>query len=202
MKLEGIPANVVMGARGAGKTSFILRLLAGKPPEERWAILVNDFGRATIASVALPSHELAVRDVAGCICCTAQVTLRTALVALIRESQPRRLLVEASAAAEPESLLSVLRERGIAASIELGPTLTVIARHQLSDPRYALSEAYRKQLNMADVVLTRAAVNEWELGAARAELAAHGFAAKRVERADTFGIDALNSTPPGAGGRA
>ena len=201
MKLQGIRANVVMGATGAGKTSFILQLLAGKPPGERWAVLVNDVGRSTIGNVTVGSRELVVRDVAGCICCTAQVALRTALVALMRETRPQRLLVEASAAAEPEAVLSVLRERGIATAITLGPTVTIFARHHLADPRYARSTAYGKQLLSGDFVLTRAA-GEAQLAAARTELVGHGFAIKRVESADTFRIERLNASPGAADGRA
>lgn len=190
MKLEGIPTNIVMGATGAGKTSFILRLLAARPPAERWAILANDFGRAALADFAPGSPDLVIREVAGCICCTAQIALRTAVVALIRETRPHRLLVEASAAAAPESVLSVLREPGIASAIKLGPAFTILARHQLADPRYRLNAAYDKQLRAADVVLTHAA-SAAELAAARAELEAHGFAANRAGRLDTFDVHAL-----------
>jgi G3E family GTPase len=111
---------------------------------------------------------------------------------LLRDTRPDRLLIEASAAALPSSVLSVLEETGIAGAIKLGRAFTVLARHQLSDPRYLASEAYRMQLNAADLVLTSAA-SDAELAAARAELIAHGFAAKRVERADTRLNDALNA---------
>ena len=43
-----IPCNIVTGGLGSGKTTVISRLLASKHQsrykDERWAILVNEFG--------------------------------------------------------------------------------------------------------------------------------------------------------------
>ena len=42
--LEQIPTHVIAGPLGAGKTSLLRQLLAQKPGEERWALLINEFG--------------------------------------------------------------------------------------------------------------------------------------------------------------
>ena len=36
--------NIITGALGVGKTTAIQQLLRSKPPGERWAVLVNEFG--------------------------------------------------------------------------------------------------------------------------------------------------------------
>jgi G3E family GTPase len=41
---DRIPVNIITGFLGSGKTSAVLNLLKQKPPEEHWAILVNEFG--------------------------------------------------------------------------------------------------------------------------------------------------------------
>ena len=71
MKLP-IPVNVVTGALGVGKTTAISQLLRLKPPEEKWAVLVNEFGALGIDGALLESAgaaatgELLVRtDPAG-----------------------------------------------------------------------------------------------------------------------------------------
>ncbi|MGK0500028.1 MAG: G3E family GTPase, partial [Oceanicoccus sp.] len=43
-KLIAIPTNIITGFLGVGKTSTILHLLKSKPSDERWAVLVNEFG--------------------------------------------------------------------------------------------------------------------------------------------------------------
>src|SRR5690349_5061130 len=98
-----VPILLVTGATGAGKTTYLSRLLAARPSGERWAVLVNDFGTAKLE----PQPDVLVREVAGCICCSAQVSLRTAVIALLRE-RPARLLIEASAAAHPDAIVAVL----------------------------------------------------------------------------------------------
>ena len=47
-KLSQIPTNVITGFLGAGKSTAILNLIQKKPSEERWAILVNEFGEVGI----------------------------------------------------------------------------------------------------------------------------------------------------------
>ncbi|HYH42342.1 MAG TPA: GTP-binding protein [Burkholderiales bacterium] len=161
MTSKAIPTHLVTGATGAGKTMFVARLLAQKPRGERWAVLVNDFGLKTLRDApGVSEGEVMVREVAGCICCSAQVAVRTALIALIRAARPHRLLIEASAAAEPDALLSVLREPGIAPAVALRPTLAIASASQLANAHYLANALYRKQLRAADGVVISAATEE------------------------------------------
>ena len=43
-RIEAVPTNIITGFLGVGKTSAILHLLKSKPDNERWAVLVNEFG--------------------------------------------------------------------------------------------------------------------------------------------------------------
>lgn len=167
---------LVTGTAGAGKTTYISRLLSERPRAERWAVLVNDFGEATLERVS----GLTVREVAGCICCSAQVSLRAALVALLRE-KPLRLIIEASAAAHPDAVLNVLREPGIATAVDLERTVCAVDPEHAVDPRYAALDVYREQVKAADVVvLTKSNVRSTAArSAARDALAAMG--ARRIE---------------------
>jgi len=153
---QTVKALVVTGATGAGKTHAIRKLLAERPRTERWAVLVNDFGSASFdGAPGVAEGDVLVREVAGCICCTAQVALRTAIVALVREAKPDRLLIEASAAARPAAILRVLREPGISKGVEARTTLAAVDASQLIDARYADDEVYREQLAAADVIVLR-----------------------------------------------
>ena len=124
-----------------------------------------------------------MRDVAGCICCSAQVALRTAVVALVREARPDRLLIEASAAARPVAIFRVLREPGIAKAVETRATLAAMDAGQVADARYAGDEAYREQLTAADAIVLRARAGAPDAAgrrAARDALARLGCAEKPV----------------------
>ena len=193
MTSKSIPTHLVTGATGAGKTTFIARLLAQKPRGERWAVLVNDFGLTTLRDApGVSEGEVMVREVAGCICCSAQVAVRTALIALIRSARPHRLLIEASAAAEPEALLSVLREPGIAPAVALRPTLAIASASQLTDAHYSANALYRMQLRAADAIVVSAAAEEADR-AARATLRDIAGSDKPVYAAAAFGLPQLDT---------
>ena len=190
-----IPTHLIAGATGAGKTAFIARLIAQKPPGERWAVLVNDFGMTTLRDApGVAEGDVVVRDVAGCICCSGQVAVRTALIALIRAAKPQRLFIEASSAAEPETLLSVLREPGIAPAVALRPTLAVASASQLNDGHYTANALYRRQLLAADAIAVSAA-SEAEDRAARSILRDIAGPGKPVLAAASFRAERLDSAP-------
>ncbi|MEQ1503640.1 MAG: CobW family GTP-binding protein [Myxococcota bacterium] len=153
-----IPTTLVTGALGVGKTTAILGLLGHRPPGERWAVLVNEFGRVGIDGPILDQAAgagtggLEVREIAGgCICCTANVPLRVGLTQLVRELRPDRLLIEPTGLAHPASVVDAVRAPGLRESLALRATIGLFdpARYlaTVDDPLYA------DQVRAADVVV-------------------------------------------------
>jgi G3E family GTPase len=165
--------NVIFGASDSGKTRLIESLLERRPNTERWAVLMNDFGGT--AQRSPPTRLLrnvAVRETGGCACCTGQLVLRTALVSLLRAQRPARVLIEASAAADPNALLALLRDPELASAVHVQTIFATAGAHQLLDVRYLSAPVYRAQVEAADVVVLGGpeALNEAERAAARATL--------------------------------
>ncbi len=46
--------NLITGFLGSGKTTSILHLLAHKDPNEKWAVLVNEFGKSELMVLCSP----------------------------------------------------------------------------------------------------------------------------------------------------
>ncbi|RMN74686.1 Cobalamin biosynthesis protein CobW [Pseudomonas cannabina] len=119
--LQNIPTHVIGGPLGAGKTSLIKRLLAQKPGNERWAILINEFGQIGLdaALLSTAADGIALGEVAGgCLCCVNGVPFQIGLGRLLRKARPDRLLIEPSGLGHPAQLMAQLREapwRGVLA---------------------------------------------------------------------------------------
>lgn len=110
--LKNIPTHLIAGPLGAGKTSLIRALLAQKPADERWAVLINEFGQTGLDAALLHRDDSGVSftEVAGgCLCCVNGVPFQTGLNRLLRKARPQRLLIEPSGLGHPLQLLQLLR---------------------------------------------------------------------------------------------
>lgn len=132
--LADIPANLVIGRRGPRKSAFIESLLALRPQGEPWALLCND-GEQDGASAARDPAGISISQMAdGCICCSAQVELRVALTRLLRESRPRRLLIEPSSQAKLAEVRRLLADRWLAPVLEPRAAIGFIAAAEATSP--------------------------------------------------------------------
>ena len=190
--------NVIFGASDSGKTRLVEALLEVRPNTERWAVLMNDLAGTAQRSVPTRLLEnVAVREIGGCACCTGQLVLRTALVALLRASRPARVLIAASAAADPNAMLALLRDPELASAMHVQTIFATAGVHQLLDAQYLSAPVYRAQLEAADVVvLGGEASTAAERGAAREALrgmvSAH---ARVVEHMRAIELDTLDAGP-------
>jgi hypothetical protein len=68
--LQNIPTHVIAGPLGAGKTSLIRHLLAQRPANERWAVLINEFGQIGLDAALLSRDDdgIAIGEVAAAAC--------------------------------------------------------------------------------------------------------------------------------------
>ena len=83
-----IPVTVVTGFLGAGKSTLVQRWLQELPPGET-AVIVNERGEVGIDGKLLAAHVSRLREITGgCVCCSSQAELMSALLEL-SESSPR-----------------------------------------------------------------------------------------------------------------
>ncbi|QDQ26882.1 GTP-binding protein [Chitinimonas arctica] len=153
---QPVPVNLITGFLGVGKTTAIRRLLANKPADEYWAVLVNEFGEVGIDGAALSeaSDTLNVVEVpGGCICCTTSPMLRVSLTRLLQSRRPDRLIIEPSGLGHPAGIIDVLRDPFLAAVLDLRATITLVDPRHLDDSRYTSHEIWRDQLSLADVLV-------------------------------------------------
>lgn len=101
--------DVVFGFLGAGKTTFITRVLQEWGGKERIVVLVNEFGEAGIDGALLQGQGGNVVEMpSGCICCTLQADFRSQILDIIQTLQPERMIIEPTGVATITQIRSIL----------------------------------------------------------------------------------------------
>lgn len=135
--LESIPVHLITGFLGSGKSTLIRGLIEQKPPEETWAIVINEFGQIGIDQAMFAERDdLVVKGLpGGCLCCQLAFVMQASLVNLLHRHRPDRLIIEPSGLGHPAGLLDVLRGEAFQGVLEVRDIIAVLDPRRLDDPR-------------------------------------------------------------------
>ena len=153
--LQNIPTHVIAGPLGAGKTSLIRHLLAQRPPNERWAVLINEFGQIGLDAALLTRdiEGIALGEVAGgCLCCVNGAPFQIGLGRLLRKARPDRLFIEPSGLGHPARLLKQLSEAPWQGVLAVQPCVLVLDAQALAVGK-PLPATQQETLNSAGLLL-------------------------------------------------
>jgi G3E family GTPase len=150
-----VAINIIMGFLGVGKTTAILHLLKQKPSDEKWAVLVNEFGEVGIDGAILSAESgMTISEVpGGCLCCVSGIPFQVALSNLIAQKKPDRILIEPTGLGHPKNLIRSLVTKEYQQHTELKASICLIDPRQLKDPRYQQHETFNDQCFLADVLV-------------------------------------------------
>ncbi|KNH13544.1 MULTISPECIES: CobW family GTP-binding protein [Vibrio] len=155
----GVPTNIITGFLGVGKTSAILNLMKHKPTNERWAVLVNEFGEIGVDGSLFQGNQskqqqIFIREVpGGCMCCAAGLPMQIALNQLLSEAKPDRLLIEPTGLGHPKEVLQVLSSEHYRQVLSLQKNITLVDARKLSDTRYSDHDTFNQQIAIADTIV-------------------------------------------------
>lgn len=146
--------NLITGFLGSGKTTSILHLLAHKDPNEKWAVLVNEFGEVGIDGALLADSGALLKEIpGGCMCCVNGLPMQVGLNTLLRQGKPDRLLIEPTGLGHPKQILDLLTAPVYEPWIDLRATLCILDPRLLLDEKSASNENFRDQLAAADIIV-------------------------------------------------
>lgn len=149
-----VPTHLIMGFLGTGKTTLLRHLLANKPKQERWAVLVNEFGEVGIDGALLTEQGAMIKEIpGGCLCCVAGLPFQIGLNALLHKARPDRLFIEPTGLGHPSRVMDILTNEHYRNVLSLQAAFCLIDPRQWQDPRYRDHETYQDQLRLADVVV-------------------------------------------------
>jgi len=149
-----VPALIVAGWLGAGKTTLVDHLLrTARRDGIRLAIVSNEFGDTGIDKALLDAgREGFVELDGGCVCCKLSDALPQTLVALLAQAKPDRLVLECSGVALPGELLVQFWRPPLDALFSDEVVVVVVdAERAASDA--PLDDTFVEQLEAADLVV-------------------------------------------------
>jgi len=170
--MRRIPATIVTGFLGAGKTSLVRHLLAAAAGH-RLAVIVNEFGELGIdrelllgCGDATCSDDDIIELANGCLCCTIADDFLPTLTRLVdRAEPPGHIVVETSGLALPKPLVQAFAWPEIRTRLTVDGVVTMIDAAATLDGRFAseptvatdhdnpLEEVFGDQLACADLVI-------------------------------------------------
>jgi cobalamin biosynthesis protein CobW len=139
-----IPATVITGFLGAGKTTLVRHLLA-HAGGRRLAVIVNEFGALGIDGEVLRACEVPgcteediVELANGCLCCTvADEFLPTMQALLDRPCPPEHILIETSGLALPKPLLKAFAWPAVRSRVTVDGVIAVVDAPAVAEGRFA-----------------------------------------------------------------
>ena len=135
-----IPATVITGFLGAGKTTLIRNIIM-QANGKRLALIVNEFGDIGMDGDMLQecgadscSAEDIIELANGCICCTvADDFLPSIQQLLAQEPQPDHIIIETSGLALPQPLVQAFNWPDIKSQVMLDGVITLVDGPALAD---------------------------------------------------------------------
>ena len=139
-----IPATIVTGFLGAGKTTLIRHMLENAEGK-RIALIINEFGDLGVDGDILKGcgDETCTEDDImelsnGCICCTvADDFIPTMEQLLERETPPDHIVIETSGLALPQPLVRAFNWPGISTKVTVDGVVTVVDGKAVTEGRFA-----------------------------------------------------------------
>ena len=141
-----IPATIITGFLGAGKTTLIRHMLQNTQGR-RIALIINEFGDLGVDGDILKGcgdetcrEEDVVELSNGCICCTvADDFIPTMEKLLARKDKPDHIVIETSGLALPQPLVRAFNWPGISTQVTVDGVVTVVDGKAVTEGRFAHS---------------------------------------------------------------
>ncbi|MEJ5019716.1 cobalamin biosynthesis protein CobW [Ochrobactrum vermis] len=144
MQGQKIPATVITGFLGSGKTTLIRNLLENANGK-RIALIINEFGDLGVDGGILKGcgieacrEEDVIELNNGCICCTvADDFIPTMTKLLDRADRPDHIVIETSGLALPQPLVAAFNWPEIKTQVTVDGVVTVIDAAAVAEGRFA-----------------------------------------------------------------
>lgn len=149
--------TIISGFLGAGKTTFIKKLLEQVYAGQKVVLIENEFGEIGIDGGFLKDAGIQITEMnSGCICCSLVGDFGKALVKVSEEYAPDRIIIEPSGVGKLSDVVAAVEKVKDEAGLELDCFLTVADATKAKMYMKNFGEFYNDQIEHAGtIVLSR-----------------------------------------------
>ena len=149
--------DIISGFLGAGKTTFIKKMLAEAFQGQQIVLIENEFGEVGIDGGFLKDSGIQITEMnSGCICCSLVGDFDKNLTEVITKYHPDRILIEPSGVGKLSDVMKSVIDIEKKQDVKLNALVTVVNATKAAKQMKAFGEFFNNQIEFATtVVLSR-----------------------------------------------
>ena len=149
--------DIISGFLGAGKTTFIKKLLKEAIAGEKVVLIENEFGEIGIDGGFLKDSGIEIREMnSGCICCSLVGDFGRSLEEVLTKYQPDRVIIEPSGVGKLSDVMNAVKNVASEIEVMLNSAVTVVDVNKCRMYMKNFGEFFNNQIeNAGTIVLSR-----------------------------------------------
>ena len=149
--------DIISGFLGAGKTTFIKKLLEEAIAGEQVVLIENEFGEIGIDGGFLKDSGIEIREMnSGCICCSLVGDFGKSLEEVLVKYKPDRVVIEPSGVGKLSDVMKAVRDVASDLDVVLNSAVTIVDASKCKMYMKNFGEFFNNQIDFAGtIVLSR-----------------------------------------------
>lgn len=161
--------DIISGFLGAGKTTFIKKMIEEVFKGEKIVLIENEFGEVGIDGGFLKDAGIEITEMnSGCICCSLVGDFGTSLAEVLDKYHPERILIEPSGVGKLSDVMKAVQNVKSDVDVQLNSAVVVVDANKCKMYAKNFGEFFLNQIEHAGtIILSRTAdISESKLNAA------------------------------------
>ena len=154
--------DIISGFLGAGKTTFIKKLLQEAISGEQVVLIENEFGEIGIDGGFLKDSGIEIREMnSGCICCSLVGDFGKSLFEVLTKYKPDRIIIEPSGVGKLSDVMKAVIDVSADMDVALNSAVTIVDAAKCKMYMKNFGEFFNNQIeNAGTVVLSRTDITD------------------------------------------
>lgn len=146
--------DIISGFLGAGKTTFIKKLLEEAIAGEQVVLIENEFGEIGIDGGFLKDSGIEIREMnSGCICCSLVGDFGTSLAEVLTKYKPDRVIIEPSGVGKLSDVKKAVRDVAANMEVTLNSAVTIVDAAKCKMYMKNFGEFFNNQIEHAGTIV-------------------------------------------------